>query len=210
MRHLERLSIGNSGWLWFEIDNGTAGWARVRQPADTQRWTVCELYMANGEGLSATALRTLPLAELEAWANDLADEIASRAQVPGPDLATAASHYATTFGSQAPDDWVTAMLRSQVDGSGYRRAKAARRNKASEVKPAKLPDLRLDIPERRPYPEDFYATVAAIYSALVKATRSPAAKIADANGVALTQVHRWVRVCRQRGLLPPPAHGKAG
>jgi hypothetical protein len=58
--------------------------------------------------------------------------------------------------------------------------------------------------------EDFYREVVQIYAGLASQVRDPAARIADANGVPVTTVHRWVKEARRRGLLPAGAHGKAG
>lgn len=71
-------------------------------------------------------------------------------------------------------------------------------------------DPRLDVPPARPFPDEFYEQVAELYRALSLRTRAVAATIADANGVQVTQVHRWIKVARQRGHLGAGQRGKVG
>jgi hypothetical protein len=57
------------------------------------------------------------------------------------------------------------------------------------------------------YPDGFYDDVAAAYQRAVRRRKAPAQTIAQANGVPVTTVHRWIREARRRGSLPP-ARGK--
>lgn len=70
--------------------------------------------------------------------------------------------------------------------------------------------LRLAIPTTPKYPDGFYERVAELYRRLVAAGEQPAPRLADANGVAVTTTHRWIRECRRRGFLPPGQTGRAG
>ena len=51
--------------------------------------------------------------------------------------------------------------------------------------------------------DDFLAGIAHRYSELVDVGRMPAPAIAEAEGVPVRTVHRWVYEARKRGMLPP-------
>lgn len=65
-----------------------------------------------------------------------------------------------------------------------------------------------DRPRQRP--DLFYADVADMYSRLATTSRRPAADLAEANGVPVSTVHRWIRTARERGHLPHGRRGAAG
>lgn len=53
-------------------------------------------------------------------------------------------------------------------------------------------------------PDEFYLALAAEIASLASGgSRRPAADIAEANGVPITTVHRWMKEARRRGLLKP-------
>ena len=53
-------------------------------------------------------------------------------------------------------------------------------------------------------PDEFYLALAAEIASLASGgSRRPAADIAEANGVPVTTVHRWMKEARRRGLLSP-------
>ena len=70
--------------------------------------------------------------------------------------------------------------------------------------------LLVEIPKGRSYGDDFYRDVAKKYSAAARAYRRPAKQIAEANGVPVATVHRWVKEARRRGFLGVARPGKAG
>jgi len=84
----------------------------------------------------------------------------------------------------------------------------------SPLNPARSPkpSLRFKIPEGRRRPDAFYGRVARVYTwlSIWGGTRAPAVEIAEANKVAVTTVHRWIKEARRRGLLPPGQIGRAG
>ncbi len=63
---------------------------------------------------------------------------------------------------------------------------------------------------QRTYPDEFYERVASIYSMLIARREHPAPAIAEANGIPVSTVHRWIKESRQRGILPPGRKGRAG
>jgi hypothetical protein len=206
-----RVSLGFGGWCRVTTEHGVF-YARLRD--DDGRLSLVELYLEDGP-ITATTVRRLPLAQLERWANNSAvrDVILYRAEIPGPDLATAASFFATSFTPSA-QHWVADMMRSQIDGTEV--ARPPRRTNAGNVTnvPSEPPDPRLSArpagSRAKPYDDAFYREVADKYTAIASQAPNPAARISDANGVPVTTVHRWVREARRRGFLPPAAPGKAG
>lgn len=70
--------------------------------------------------------------------------------------------------------------------------------------------LRIEAPDGTRRPDSFYRKVAELYGFLAGRSRSPAAEIAQANGLPVTTVHRWVKEARRRGFLPPGRRGRAG
>lgn len=71
--------------------------------------------------------------------------------------------------------------------------------------------LKLNPPtSQRTYPDEFYEKVAGVYSMLISRREHPAAAIAEANGIPVSTVHRWIKEARRRGILPPGRKGRAG
>jgi hypothetical protein len=57
-------------------------------------------------------------------------------------------------------------------------------------------------------PDEFYRRVGEIYAKAALVSPRPAAELAEAWDVPLSSVHRWVRVARRRGHLPPTEKGR--
>jgi hypothetical protein len=75
---------------------------------------------------------------------------------------------------------------------------------------AKQAAAKIKVPEKKPYPNEFYQSVATAYRLCIAASMSPGPTIAGAKGVPLTQVHGWIRIARAKGLLAAGQIGKAG
>lgn len=197
------LSVGNSGWVRME------GGPFLRfVEAEDGRLEIGEIYWAPESAVTAATLRELRLGEIEAAANapTVADAIRERLRLPGPDLARLASHYATTF-SPTTDHWVAMSMRAQTGGA--MQPSYGRPPKRNVPFLARVAALKA-IPDKNDTKDDFYKSVAAAYSALASESRRPAWEIAEAKGVPITTVHRWVREARRRGFLSPARSGKAG
>jgi hypothetical protein len=67
---------------------------------------------------------------------------------------------------------------------------------------------KLTIPAKKN--DMFYERVAALYSQRAARSNRPAVEMANANGVPVTTVHRWVKEARRRGFLPPGQKGRRG
>jgi hypothetical protein len=78
------------------------------------------------------------------------------------------------------------------------------------IEPGRAPKGRLKVPEGRSYGDDFYRRVAEVYGALAVGSSRPAVVIAEANGVPVRTVHRWIYEARRRGFLPAGSQGRAG
>jgi len=103
-----------------------------------------------------------------------------------------------------------AELRTEVDGTVFRTEEEV------EALGARWKALRAgsEPPLLRPPAtgggDEFYAQVAAQYLTQVGLSRRPAAVLAEAAGVPVGTVHRWIRESRRRGLLPVGRRGKVG
>jgi hypothetical protein len=74
----------------------------------------------------------------------------------------------------------------------------------------KAPRLRAKVPRGAKKNDAFYQTVAAVYRQKAVQSNRPAVEMANANGVPVTTVHRWVKEARRRGFLPPGQKGRRG
>jgi hypothetical protein len=72
------------------------------------------------------------------------------------------------------------------------------------------PRAKLRIPATNPKPPKFYEEVAWAYRELAAQGNRPAMELAEANGVPVTTVHRWIKEARRRGFLPPGQKGRRG
>lgn len=195
----EQLDIGYGGWVWWA--NSVVGHAHVRLVDRQGRLVVAETLVTNpGPPLGppmSEAVRRIPFSRIEAWCNER-------------DTATRIRHLMNRgpggTSGQPPKSPVAPFFKV-----------ADKDRTSSPDSPSAAVDLALSVGNRavaegrkRPYPDSFYEEVARIYQAAAASTRGPAEAIADANRVPPTTVHRWVRVARSRGKLPPAARGKAG
>jgi hypothetical protein len=67
------------------------------------------------------------------------------------------------------------------------------------------PRLRVKDPGGRRKADAFYSHIAAVYLDQASVSDRPARDIAEANGLPVTTVHRWLKEARNRGLLRLPA-----
>jgi hypothetical protein len=170
---------------------GTGGWVEYRSDdADVYlrfedrdgALRVVEVRWASDEPLTGETLRTLQLAQIEAAVNRPApaEDLREWLDEPAPDLQDVLSR---GIGRVSPH-----YLRPRY-----------------EVAPV------VPVPEGGGrYPDSFYKIVADRYSGLQTLGEPAARTIADANGVPVTTVNRWVKEARARGFLPPGRRGKTG
>jgi hypothetical protein len=195
------IGYGNGGWVRVERD-GLPGLLYLRFAQAAGRWQVCEMYLECGEGeeIRAWDLRKLPLAAISALALSHGGHLAARAALPGPDLATLASNYATTFGSRA-GHWVAESMRDPAANRKLRK-RPPRAAESPRVPPLDRPD-RID--------DTFLRHVADAYAdAIEHGAKSPGAALARRAMVPVRTVHRWIYLARKAGHLPPGSQGRIG
>ena len=157
---------------------------RVREAADG-RLEVAEVYLPPEAGpVTSDHLRQIPVARIEAHVNQ-------------------PERRAVVIDSLRPD-----APRLPLEVAAFRYMSEAM--EGTEAPTRRRRSLRLVLPTTRRYPDSFYSGLAALYSGLAGEGRRPAAAIAEANGIPVSQVHRWVKEARRRGLLAPGRSGKAG
>jgi hypothetical protein len=205
--------VGDGGWMRIALRDIEAGpiaklderWlgasvlARAAATNDHVGIAELHLYRETGEPLTGEALRSFPLPLLERVLNgpELADAIAvsikrghrgrpeNAVPTPPPDEpGRPVSVHGFVY-----DNGVTAFLfllpREDDD--------------------LKLPTLGAKAGRKRP--DDFYRRVADVFSRA--AGPRPAIRIAEANGVPPSTVHRWVKEARRRGVMPGGRTGTA-
>jgi hypothetical protein len=185
----EACVLGGDGWAFYtagEIDEGV--FLRLDRESPDKRLRLVEVRAGGQGGLSAPALRELPVARIEAAANNPKEAWRiNQAIKDGPPI-------------DVSEPWSGSRL-----GSFFRDPRrVARRHRV-------LRQLRLRVPKGAKKSDAFYSRVASAYSSEVsRGNRKPAVAIAEANGVPVTTVHRWIKEARRRGVLAKGEQGKAG
>lgn len=200
---------GNGGWMRVVSDEHPMTYAKFARN-DYGRWVVVELYVVSDADapIRRPDMRDLPLADLEAFANgvEASRYMEIRSVIPGPDLRRAASHFATTFGSQAKH-WIADSWRAQYPQSGIKQAPMGKEPKSNERRRGKIP--RLETPPEG-LTDDFLRQVAEAYEIAVNRSEHPAPAIATVAGVSVSAVRKWVYTARKRGLMGPGQQGRVG
>lgn len=144
---------------------------------------VREIWSSDPQGLSARALRDLPLARIEACLNQPLHYEEARAR----SAALGAPTTPFPWPNGSPPRWWFA-----------------------HPEPVEAPSPVLAVPPGRPKPDAFYRQVAEVFAHLTTTTARPANVIAEANAVPVTQVHGWVKEARRRGLLAAGERSRRG
>lgn len=214
---IRSCGFGNGGWVRLSLNPTAKRPVRLHVRAvesDDGRLRLAEVHVA-GDFATGYVFRWLAenVTTLEAWFNsDWNETIRERLDLPGPDLETAISHYATTWGSAAIGSdgrgkhWVAEMVLSQLGATPQApRAVDRQHRTARPVTTAVLPE-----PQRvgHAYPDEFYARYAAVYTSLIAAGRRPHPAIAAANNIPVTTSYRWSREATKRGYLASRGQGR--
>ena len=173
------LWIYSGGWVYYPTPHSDIE-VRVRfgERAD-RRFEALDVWVSRAQGVSASALRAVPLAKIEAAVNrpETAELIRGKMQeewaMPEPEFVALRNRLAST----AP---------AKLDLSVW-----------------PLPFAQLEIPTTHKKPDEFYRRVAEAYQTLAGMDRRPAVILAQKNRVPVTTVHRWVKEARARGFLAP-------
>lgn len=208
------LAYGKGGWVRYRDRRIPLAYVRFAEFDGRLRPTEVYVPAADGSPMDPRALRQLPLGDIEAAANDPDDGASLRAQLnmPAPDLRRASASYALGFGSQKkkPQDWVEAMIMAQDPRWDVPQAPSPAPLPPLRTYEIDMPSLRLTAEAGRDHGDDFYRDVARLYGLLTRLGQAPAPLLAEANNVAVSTAHRWVKEARRRGLLPAGRPGKAG
>lgn len=140
---------------------------------------------APGGTAAASAVRALPFARMEAAAN------LRLAQLPDvrPD------DFPFTSAALAADQLMPHPMLGWI-----KRPEQKRR--------PRRPSLKIEVPSDRKKPDRFYQRVADLYLRASTQSGRPAEDIAEANGLPVSTVHRWVKEARRREILFPGQRGK--
>jgi hypothetical protein len=214
----EQLTYGNGGWLRYQSAQLPVP-VFVRMELAGERFRICEMYVGgpSRRGITGELVRQIPFNRIEAWANEDGDHLRSRMNRAAPDLRRLVSHFRSDPrrsidlpGRPAPrPDWVSRSLDAQFDNNDEPQARELPLTEHFEPQVVRI-DARLPRPASGRYGDDFYRAVATVYLQLVRYVRSPAGVIADTNHAPISTTHRWIKVARAKGFLPPAEQGKAG
>lgn len=179
------LWLGAAGWTCYR--NGFDGDLYIRfEELPDGRLVAAELHARSASGqLTGTDLRKISLGQIETSTNS-------------PITGDMLRHRIRNQAEQARVKKQFARLWPEIVAVGTKEAMDGL------VELGYWASTKLDIPTTRKKPDAFYEQVANVYAALLNQGVSyPAAGLAEANGVAVTTVHRWIKEARRRGLLPP-------
>lgn len=202
-----QISYGNGGWVRVDYETLPGPLYLRLTLDDTGRWHTREVFIEGEDRhVEAADLRNIPLRALETeiLGNGGLEIMTTHARLPGPDLATLASYYATTFGSAARRTWVTDSFHAQLPGGED--VRAPRQDPAAPVRHKPVPPL--SAPDEG-LTDEFLTHVAAAYRAAVASRKRPGPELASQADVPVRTVHRWVYLARMRGLLPPAARNRS-
>lgn len=176
---METFTPSWNGWGYWTTDLDVDIVVEFRDNDDGRLVITGLVLGASSHPLDANLLRRLPIGRLEQWVN--------------------------------ADESIAEALRRSWVGSNPMRF-----NQLPAVLPGqgRLPlnhsKLKLTVPRARPFGDDFYESVAIAHrAASIAGVRGPAKLIAETNKVTVTQVHRWVKVAREKGLLGAGRVGKS-
>ena len=172
----------SGGWLRADSEHGLIVYVKVDK-LDTGRLVVSQLYMLAVE--------------------DQEDEPRVRPLLRGTDL--------RAFNVAAVEAAANGPLRDALLEKIDRKVRLAFTRTPEPVGPAveaAPASAAVSIPEGRVYGDGFYRQVAEVYGRLSVTSNRPAADIAEANGVPVRTVHRWIYEARRRGLLAEGGRGK--
>ncbi len=204
-----RATYGHAGWVQV-TDEGLPGPLYLRfteQPSG--RLTVTELYLdGRGTPIRAETLRTLRLADLEAFITGDAHILRAWIDNAGPDLSRLASHFAANWLRQPklPEEqlnWIADSFLAQYEDTGVPQASRARERRGDQQPP--VPPLAAPT---EGLTDDFLRHVGAAYRAAVMRGERPGPTLSRQAQVPVKTVHRWVYLARQRGIMPPGQQGR--
>ena len=185
----------NGGWCRIENWQGLPGPLYVRFQGIDGLPRVTELYLdGRSNPISSGDLKRINIAALEeAMGGDVIRN--PRIDVPGPDLSTLASYYATTWNRKIKH-WVAQAFFAQIENSGVESVPPKRSRLTERPAPSlKAPENGLT--------DGFLSDVGRVYKSAVSRHESPIAALVEQSGAPKRTVERWVYQARKRGLMDP-------
>lgn len=185
----ESLMVGAGGWVKFWSDALPADvYVRYHQNDGAGRLVAVDLYVAahtpDASVLNSDLLRRIPFGRIDQLVQlpEQSEPLRSEIKSRGPRLyEEVVAHF-----------------------PGRKTKRAVQKASAGHTLE------RLKVPSGRPFGDDFYRAVADQYRTALRFSSAPANVIAERNRVEVSQVHRWIKVARQKGFLAKGQQGKAG
>lgn len=193
------VEVTHSGFGWCRVagDRGLDAAVRFAE-SRSGRFVAREVAMAAEGGLSGGDLCRVPLARIESWANahgahTVRAGVASRVLLSDAERDTVDDR--ERAGPAMRAEWGTTS--------------EAAAGQASMLALTGGPELVVVEPAVRPRPDEFYQRVADAYGLAAAGSHKPAVVVAEASGVDVERIHRWIKEARRRGLIPPARRGAA-
>lgn len=215
MNSLPAIAVGRGGWVRLTLPELLSPVYVRFKPSPSGRLDVHDVCFTPEAALPLDALRSVPLDRLSVWANspEALPAIMEAIADPAPEVSTLLAFWNYDVHDNPEDDhWVARSFRAQLEDSDQpaaippERESGPRRQRRGTASRS-----RLRVPSSRPYPDDFYRQVAAIYTALALRSSTPARDIAETYKVKATTVHGWIASARKRGFLTAsPGQGRVG
>ena len=201
---MERLTVflGRGGtWRTDYPDFDAELRGRVQVDAEG-RVSITELHIIPKPGpvLTGEVVRSIPFAQIEAALNvPLVAMLIPGRLSGGDDLGDA---WDVPVDASSPSDWPHQMPPPppQPTVPSVTVDRLSNGVFAVTLTPALL---TIEVPDERRRPDEFYRHVAEVFSLAASMGPRPAVRIADASGVPVSTVHRWVKEARRRGLMSP-------
>jgi hypothetical protein len=204
------LIIGKGGWFRVVASDLPAPvYARAVVDEASGRWRVGELHVMGETPLTVEGMRAIPLARLEAALNEvnMAATLTNLMREMPHDEAREADIPRVALGALVPEpppnEEPVSLLGGGVSREGEGGPLAAYYANRAMVVSFPVPSFKVKVPKGRKRPDHFYREVASAFSFASATGPRPAARIAKANRVPPSTVHRWIKEARRRGVMAP-------
>jgi hypothetical protein len=205
-------TVGTGGWVrLIAPDTGATVLVRAVEDEPGGRFDIMEVRVRSDRSVTGEALRAVPITHLKALINwpTVARRIRDRADagdVPAftPEALVPDPPPPVDLSSVSPAD---ADYAREVDQRGEPSIGVTEFENDAVLIEATMPtrarDLKVRVPRGHKRPDSFYAQVAEVYGAAQATGPRPAVRLAKANGVPVSTIHRWMREARRRGVVGP-------
>jgi len=172
-----RVAPGQRGWLYWDLGKLLDVRIQIREVLGRYQVSAVLVQACDAdEGVTGRDLRSLPIGKLESWLSSEPLRLAVASAWRDPEAMDFRPEATKAF---AGFDSMEAPVPIQMDRSD-------------------VSALRLDVPNVRKRDDAFYAEVARVFDLASAMSPRPAIEIAEANGVPVSTVHRWLKEHRRR------------